>query len=232
MGLALGVIGFLGFFVCLIWFFIRLIKRTDKKIPAMGLVACLVLFIAGAMMIPPSEKEDDSPKGQPLPNKSVIEQDISSIPDISDTSNHPDKSVEDVSQETVVYNVDWDQCLDDLKESVLNQEFFPFAKDVYVTVDEDKKKITFSAVVGDSTDPEVALDYADTIVRQYNLMANMQDNNIKLGSKDYYGGLYDEYDILVGIAPQSKTDDTEQWFVFDASIAGAHQKFKLQKAYK
>lgn len=143
-------------------------------------------------------------------------------------SSEPDSGKES----ELAYNVDWDKCLDDLKESVLNQEFFPYANDVYVAVDEEKKQITFSAVVGDATDPSVALDYADTIVRQYNLMANMQDSNIALGSKDYYGGLYDKYDILVGIAPQSKVDDSDQWFVYDASIAGAHKEFKLQKQYR
>lgn len=135
-------------------------------------------------------------------------------------------------QDDLVYDVDWNKCSADLKESVLNQDSFPYAKDIYVIVDEDKKEITFSAVVGDSTDPSVALDYADTIVRQYNLMASMQDNNIALGSKDYYGGLYDKYDFLIGVAPQSKTDDSDQWFVFDASIAGAHQALELQKAYR
>lgn len=127
------------------------------------------------------------------------------------------------------FNVDWDKCLEDLKESVLDQEFFPFAKDIYVVVDEEKEQITFSVVVGDATDPEVALDYADTVIRRYNLMANMQDSSIALGGKDYYGGLYDQYDVLIGVAPQSKTNDTDEWFVFDAVISGAHNEIKLQK---
>lgn len=148
------------------------------------------------------------------------------------SENNNPSSVSDSSDIETAYNVDWDQCLKDLKESVLDQEFFPFAKDIYVAVDEEKEQITFSIVVGDATDPEVALDYADTVIRQYNLMANMQDNNITLGEKDYYGGLYDKYDFIIGVAPQSKTNDSDQWFVFDASVAGAHQSLELQKYYR
>ena len=143
------------------------------------------------------------------------------------------KEAEDVSKENnVAYNVNWDKCLDDLKESVLNQEFYPYARDVYVGVDEDQKQINFTAILDDSTDPSVALEYADTIIRQYNLMANMQDSNIALGGKDYYGGLYDQYSILIGIAPQSKVEDIKEWFVFDAVVAGAYQTIDLQKAYQ
>ncbi len=132
----------------------------------------------------------------------------------------------------ITYDVDWDQCLVDLKESVLDQEFYPYAKDVYAGVDEEEKQISFTAVLDDSTEPSVALDYADTIIRQYNLIANMQDNRIALGGKDYYGGLYDQYSIMIGIASLSKTENNKEWFVFDAVMAGTHQAIDLQKTYK
>lgn len=138
----------------------------------------------------------------------------------------------DSEEDEITYDVDWDKCLEDLKESVLDSEVYPYAKDVYVGVDDGKKQINFTAVLDDSTDPSVALDYADTIIRQYNLMANMQDNRIALGGKDYYGGLYDQYSILIGIAPLSKTENNKEWFVFDAVVAGAYQAIDLQEAYK
>lgn len=197
--------------------------NEKKKHPILAAVAIILAISAIGSIIGSGSKDKETPKTSDPPASDSIQQ---SQPR-QDPSSEPDSGKES----ELAYNVDWDKCLDDLKESVLNQEFFPYAKDVYVAVDEEKKQITFSAVVGDATDPSVALDYADTIVRQYNLMANMQDSNIVLGSKDYYGGLYDKYDILVGIAPQSKVDDSDQWFVYDASIAGAHKKFKLQKEY-
>ncbi len=145
----------------------------------------------------------------------------------SGSSNGNEKSA-NKDDEKVEYTVDWSKCLEDLKESVLNQEFYPYAKDVGVVVDDDQNRIAISIVVSDDTSPETALDYADTVVRQYNLMASTQDSNIASGSKDYYGGLYDQYDVLIGVAPQSKTGYKDAWFVSDAILSGAHNKIRLQ----
>ena len=73
MGLAIGMIGFLGFFVCVIWLLIRLIKRDSKKGPAIGLLVCFLLFMAGAMMMPKSD-DDSTPvasKSDEPPSSSV-----------------------------------------------------------------------------------------------------------------------------------------------------------------
>lgn len=185
----------------------------------------LVLFTATALVIMAacggSQKKDDT-----------LEDSLKT--EDKNTVNHQSKE-SDLSKEQStgdIYDVDWDKCLDDLKESVLDSEFFPYAKDVYASVDEGKKQIIFTSIIDDSTEPSVALDYADTIIRQYNLIANMQDNSISLGGKDYYGGLYDQYNIMIGIAPLSKTENHEDWFIFDTVIAGTHKTIDLQEAYK
>lgn len=129
-------------------------------------------------------------------------------------------------------NIDWDECISETKKSITNIEFYPFVKDVLIQVNEEEKRITISVVVGDATKPSVALEYADTVIRQLNLFANMQDSSIQLGSKDYYGGIYDQYSLLIGITPFSKVDNHEEWFIFDAVAKKAHTKIKLQKKYR
>lgn len=68
MGMAIGMIGFLGFFVCIIWLIIRLIKRKPLKQAGIGLLACVVLFFCGvgiSMATGEVEtKKDDKPLKQ------------------------------------------------------------------------------------------------------------------------------------------------------------------------
>lgn len=230
----LGLLGLLGFVACLIWLIVSAIKRKSKKPSAIGIIVCFLLF---SISIALSTSPDAEPESSSLSKVENSQSEVQSSKLESSSNQTQNETIESKNEtsykETTLYNVDWDKCTEDLKESVLNQEFFPYARDVYVAIDEQKKEIIFSAVVDDSTDPEVALDYADSLVRQYNLMANMQDSNIQLASKDYYGGLYDQYDVLIGVAPMSKTDNQDEWFVFHAIIAGAHDKnkIKLQKVY-
>ena len=101
-------------------------------------------------------------------------------------------------------------------------------KEIGIFINEEEKEITFSASLDDATDPAVALDFADTLIRRFNLSARAQDSTIKSGEKDYYGGIYDTYSIMIGIAPYSKTDDYKEWFIYDAVAVGAHTKIKLQ----
>lgn len=143
------------------------------------------------------------------------------------------KIAETSSSQTTKFNVDWDKCLKDTKANITGKAY-PYVKDVYAKVAEKEKLITFTAVLDDSTDPQKALNYADTMLRQYNLFASQQDSNISLGDKESFGGLYDAYNVSIGIAPQSQTNNQSKWFVYDAIGKGTQTKhtIKLQKAYK
>ena len=92
----------------------------------------------------------------------------------------------------------------------------------------DEEQITFTAVLDDSTDPAVALEYADTMIRQFNLYANIQDGSVSLGNLDSFGGLYDKYSIFIGIAPASKINDQDNWFIFDAIAPGVQPRHTIR----
>ena len=133
------------------------------------------------------------------------------------------------------FNVDWDKCITNTKEnSLLISSNYPYVKDVYIDVDDNEKEIIFMAILDDSTKPEIALEYADTMIRQLNMWARMQDESIANSTKDYYGGLYDVYSIRIGVAPLSQSQNQSKWFVSDYINKGLHTKhtLKLEKAYR
>lgn len=134
-------------------------------------------------------------------------------------------SVDENTDQNKSFDIDINKCIDDLKTGLPLEPDYTFVKDYAILA--DGKDLTISIVVDDSTDPEKALDFADTVVRQLNLYANIQDSNIELGNKDFYGGLYTEYTALVGVAPYSQMNNTDEWFVYDA-IVGGKVMLKLQ----
>lgn len=139
------------------------------------------------------------------------------------------------SSRDLVFKVDWDKCFQDAKASVKSSNY-PYVKDLYIKVDENSKKIIFSAVLDDSTNPQIALDYADTMLRQFNFCASKQDSGIGASTKTSYGGLYDVYQAQIGIAPLSLSgsQDTSKWWVYDTlpALAQTNHEIKLQKFYR
>lgn len=127
------------------------------------------------------------------------------------------------------YDVDMTQCIKDLKNGLILEPDYSFVKDY--TIEANDNDLTISIVVDDSTSPEKALDFADTVVRQLNLYAQMQDSSIDSSSKDNYGGLYKQYTALVGVAPQGKIKNQDDWFVY-GSVGSGSVMLELNKQYR
>ena len=121
---------------------------------------------------------------------------------VQQTTTTQPTTISETTTKEVAFNVDWETCIEETKEELTNPEFFSYVKEIGI--------------------------FADTLVRRFNLSACTQDSTIKTGEKDYYGGIYDTYSIMIGIAPYSKTDDYKEWFIYDAVAVGAHTKIKLQ----
>lgn len=133
--------------------------------------------------------------------------------------------------ELVSFDVDWDQCREDLVAELVSDDY-PYVQDVYLSVDDETRCITLTATLDDATAPEVALDLADTMIRRTNSLANMQDTDIAPCGADSYGGIFDTYDCLIGIAPVSQANNSDQWFVYDAIARGTNQKPELTAGYR
>lgn len=144
-----------------------------------------------------------------------------------DANKKDNKVAAETKKDVKKFNVDWEKCIEDTKKELTNQDNFDFVKDVYIKLEDDK--ITFTAALADATNDEVALDFSDTMLRRFNANAQLQDSSIKGGEKDYLGGLYDIYDISIGIAPLSKTKNQKDWYIYDVISKGVQREPKLQK---
>lgn len=193
-------------------------KKKLLKYGGLGLLGLIIVvaILQALGIIEPEEKET-------IPAM-VTEQTTT----VQQTTTTQPTTISEITTKEVAFNVDWETCIEETKEELTNPEFFSYVKEIGIFIDEEDKRITFTASLDDATDPAVALDFADTLVRRFNLSACTQDSTIKTGEKDYYGGIYDTYSIMIGIAPYSKTDDYKEWFIYDAVAVGAHTKIKLQ----
>ena len=137
-----------------------------------------------------------------------------------------DANNEDNVEQDIEYNVDWDKCINDTKEEFANSEQYDYLKDIYIEVSDNK--IIFTAVLTDSTDKEVALKFSDNLIRRFNANAQLQDSSIKSSGKDYLGGLYDLYSISIGVAPLSKINNSNEWYIHDVIGEKVHREPELQ----
>lgn len=166
--------------------------------------------------------EDSSDKA----NSSESESSDQGNSSTSESSDQGNDSASSASDTQTVSSLDMDKCISDLKANLPLDPDYTYVHDYYIGVKDDT--ITITAVVDDSTDPSLALDFADTLVRQLNLYAQMQDSSIESSSQNFYGGLYTRYNALVGVAPASKTNSQKDWFVYDG-ISGGKVMLKLNK---
>lgn len=237
----LALIFVFSMFACIFCF--RKTSKAKKKGSPAGayqktgficLAILVVSFIAVGILNSPSDAPGSEQPGssEELPNASSL---TTSSTDQKQSS--PSKALfssSEMSQKRVSYSVDWQKVSDDFKAELTDPKYFSYVKDIYSEVNEADRQITLTAAVGDATANDVVIDLADTMIRRFNAIAQMQDGNIASPSKDYYGGLYDEYIVVVGIAPLSQTQNSDKWFIQQAIMPGLHTKQapKLQKAYQ
>lgn len=144
---------------------------------------------------------------------------------VSDSAVEIDNEIN--STQDIAYNVDWEKCINDTKAEFINSDQYSYLKDIYIEISDDK--IIFTAAVADSTDKEVTLKFADSLIRRFNANAQLQDSSIKSSGKDYLGGLYDLYSISIGVAPLSKINNSNEWYIHDVIGEKVHRDPKLQK---
>ena len=143
---------------------------------------------------------------------------------------YEDSSEESVSAESVVESVeetpeptstpapvtiDFDKCYQQMREEGAT-ELYDFVQDFYVGLQEDGKTINISIIVDEATDPQKALEYTHMLIKELNYYAAEQDKTLEAASSASYGGLYDKYHALVGVATPSTTDDVDKYLIYDA----------------
>ena len=206
-----------------------------KKIVAVLLASTMAFSLSACGVSDSTSSKSDTKKEETV--KSNKKADEATTEDFSDKANsstgeasdQENDSTSSSSDTQTASSLDMDKCISDLKANLPLDPDYTYVHDYYIGVKDDT--ITITAVVDDSTDPSLALDFADTLVRQLNLYAQMQDSSIESSSQNFYGGLYTRYNALVGVAPASKTNSQKDWFVYDG-ISGGKVMLKLNKQYR
>ena len=111
--------------------------------------------------------------------------------------------------------IDIDKCYQQMQEEGAT-ELYDFVQDFYVGLQEDGKTINISIIVDEATDPQKALEYTHMLIKELNYYAAEQDKTLEAASSESYGGLYDKYHALVGVATPSTTDDVDSYLIYDA----------------
>ena len=111
--------------------------------------------------------------------------------------------------------IDFNKCYQQMQEEGAT-ELYDFVQDFYVGLQEDGKTINISIIVDEATDPQKALEYTHMLIKELNYYAAEQDKTLEAASSESYGGLYDKYHALVGVATPSTTDDVDKYLIYDA----------------
>ncbi|KXZ40050.1 hypothetical protein SAMN05661008_01490 [Alkalithermobacter thermoalcaliphilus JW-YL-7 = DSM 7308] len=118
---------------------------------------------------------------------------------------------------------------DEAVESTINElKEYEYVKDVHIQVSEEESKIVLTAVLSDSTNEKTAKEFADTLIRRFGWWVNFYNDVLEKGpNKDYYGELYDYYDINIGISSLSKVNDIKSWYVNKFILKGSHKQIDI-----
>lgn len=108
-------------------------------------------------------------------------------------------------------------------------------QDMAITYNQSTNTIMIAIVVSDSTYSAVAEALAYVTLQVLNEEAQYYNNSIKSSDPNdystgqygrYRGGLYDECNVMIGVAPLSRADD---YYVFQYIPAGEHNLINLLK---
>lgn len=130
------------------------------------------------------------------------------------------------------YDVDWSQCKQDTVAAFAGQEEYSFVREASVMVDHIDRSVIITAIIEDDTDPEDVLNYADAMIREFNRQAQLQDPSIPSDEGNYYGGVYDDCPIRVGMTTENKMEQFSQWYIKDVIDAGGMGPVKLLQTEK
>ena len=125
--------------------------------------------------------------------------------------------------------IDWDQVAEDCEDLFLDESFYPYVKNMSLSVDPEKEEIGLIFAVDDDTKPEDAKKYAVDFLENFNEIVRIQNFSIAKAGDDTYGGIYDEYAVSIGIAPDSTKDDDSTWFINERLEKGEFRELALQK---
>lgn len=97
-----------------------------------------------------------------------------------------------------------------------------------IEYDSDGNDLNIIVAVNDSIDPSLSVDYAKYAISTINYEAQRQVEGLKdySNSDNYYGGLFDDVDAFITVAPVSASNE-DDYFIFESIPRGSNREIKL-----
>lgn len=169
--------------------------------------------------------QGDKPKSeQNVPNQNVQEQKQEQPKETKKNAKSERALLEEKVDKT-----DFDKVIEEEYKELRNEENFPYLQDVYIGVKKDKKEIIFSAIVDYSTSNDTALELADTMIRRFSALAQMNNGELKGPGHEYYGEVFDVYNISMIVGAPDSVDNKDSVYINQYIVTGRFKKIKLKK---
>lgn len=106
--------------------------------------------------------------------------------------------------------------------TALDTSVYPYAQELFISVDEDNKLIDYTIIVQNDTTSDEAVEYSTTLLTMLNDYASSHDDSIAKSSDGYYGGVFDEYSALLTVATEDSVLTESDWLVCQTIDAGTN----------
>lgn len=207
-------------------------EKQNRKWVALVTIACMVVFsfLAAHTMTPEEKAAQQAKQEQQLQEKEAKKQAEAEKKAAEEKAKAEKEAAEKQAKEekdkkaSATINIDWDKAIAATKNDILQQE--KMVKDVYIKV--DGKSIEIYLECNNAINQEAAAEAADTAVRRLSGNAQMQDSSIKSGSKDYWGGIWDVYELKIGVAKSIDVEKRGNWLIDDVVQPGVQGKHKFK----
>jgi hypothetical protein len=113
-------------------------------------------------------------------------------------------------------------------------ETYPKIKEASIMVNNEaeEKYINFIFVTDNDVNSEESLAWANDCVRKVNAEAIKLDGSIKPADENFYGGIFDEYKLIIVVTTENNAVNDAQWDVHQTVKAGTHEPLKLREIVK
>lgn len=168
-----------------------------------------------------SNNEDEDPVKEssvPVEEPTVSPDEPSTDSNASGDDENSDSQTSETAETSQDIDTNIEKYINDFNANLDLKSEYSFVKDCSIVLDD--KNIMFLLVVEDNTDPDEATKLGDALVKQFNSYVCSCDSSISPSDDDYFGGLYEIYNAMVGIAETSKTSNTSDWIANYGIIQG------------
>ena len=128
----------------------------------------------------------------------------------------------------ITKKLDFDIIQENLDTAFKNSETYSMYNSCDIEYDSDGNDLNIIVAVNDSIDPSLSVDYAKYAISTINYEAQRQVEGLKdySNSDNYYGGLFDDVDAFITVAPVSASNE-DDYFIFESIPRGSNREIKL-----